>query len=96
MSKRWTYDDDMFLSAFYEVGANYIASHDLGFTGKNAGEKRVAKLKELGVWGFLIAFHRAGRALNVAHARAFGPKVALEALEALDDVIIPEPHGARQ
>lgn len=93
MSKRWTYENDVFLAAFYEVGANYIASHDLGFSGKNAGEKRVAKLKELGVWNFLTAFHLAGRELHEAHVRAFGP---MWAVEMLDEVIIPEPHGVRQ
>jgi hypothetical protein len=38
MSKRWTMKDDMFLVEFHGVGANYVADHDLGFKGKNAGE----------------------------------------------------------
>jgi len=71
MSKRWTLNDDQFLAAYHEVGADYVASHDLGHHGKNAGTKRIAKLKETGVWDKLIAHQRAAGELHCAHTLAF-------------------------
>lgn len=64
MSKRWTLKDDKFLVSFSDLGADRIASHDLGFHSKNAGTNRVKKLKELGVWDKIVA---ADRATTLAH-----------------------------
>jgi hypothetical protein len=72
MAKRWTLKDDRFLVEYHSVGANYVADHDLGFKGKNAGVKRMAKLKETGVWEKIEAYHEAWRSMNWAWVMAFG------------------------
>jgi hypothetical protein len=62
MSKRWTMEDDEFLAAYADVAsgmADYVASHDLGHHGKNAGANRIKRLKETGVWDKLIAYQKA-------------------------------------
>jgi hypothetical protein len=49
MAKRWTYKDDVFLVRYIDMGADFIASHDLGFA-DGAGEKRVKILKKTGLF----------------------------------------------
>lgn len=77
MSKRWTIKDDQFLAEYHEVGADFIASHDLGFA-DGAGTKRIAKLKEAGVWEKLIAHREALTELNLSWNLAFGCQEAKE------------------
>lgn len=72
MSKRWTIEDDEFLAAYHEIGADYVASHDLGHHGKGAGVKHIKRLKETGVWDKLL-FAQAARRDFVDHwLLAFG------------------------
>lgn len=78
MSKRWKIDDDLFLVRFQELGADFIASHDLGFHGKGAGERRIAKLKYTGVYDLIIAAQKADTEMRCAHTLAFGPEWAKE------------------
>lgn len=50
MSKRWTFKDDIWLVTYQDiVGGDYVAKNDLGFFGKNAGKKRIEKLKSAGL-----------------------------------------------
>ena len=85
MSKRWTMKDDMFLVEYHGVGANYVADHDLGFKGRNVGEKRVAKLKAAGVWDKIVAYHAAYRAMNRAWVTAFGSQSEKDFLDFMGD-----------
>lgn len=82
MSKRWTFKDDGFLVVYYVEGNDqwndYIASHDLGFKSKGAAKRRVAKLKELGIWEKFEAYNAARAELVKAHNLAFGPQWARE------------------
>lgn len=77
MTKRWTMKDDQFLAEFHEIGADFIASHDLGFA-DGAGEKRITKLKEAGVWEKIIAHREALTELNLSWNLAFGCREAKE------------------
>ena len=47
MSKRWTAEEDEFLLTYHGVGADFVASHDLGRP-HGAGERRLKKLTESG------------------------------------------------
>jgi hypothetical protein len=47
MSKRWTAEEDGFLLTYHGVGADFVASHDLGRP-DGAGERRLKKLTESG------------------------------------------------
>jgi hypothetical protein len=71
MTKRWTLEDDKHLAVYHQIGADYVAYHDLGHHGRNAGTKRIAKLKETGVWDKLIAAQKAEEELYCAHTLAF-------------------------
>lgn len=83
MSHRWTMSDDLFLAQFADVvDANFVARHDLHFTGKNAGENRLKKLKETGVWDKLQDHIRTHELLNEAWIEAFGSKSDRDFLEA--------------
>ena len=85
MSRRWTMSDDLFLAQYAgAVDANLVAKHDLHFTGKNAGEKRVKKLKETGVWGKLQAHIKTHDELAQAWVEAFGTSAQREFLEATE------------
>lgn len=81
MAKRWKIEDDMFLCFYQEVGANYVANHDLGFQGKNAGNDRLQKLKDLGILEKIEAYHVAKQAMHDAWTMAFGPEWAKEIVE---------------
>lgn len=52
MSKRWSFEDDLFLAAHFDAVGDYIGQHDLGRP-KGAATKRVQKLKESGAWDVL-------------------------------------------
>jgi hypothetical protein len=52
MSKRWSFEDDLFLVAYFDAVGDYIGQHDLGRP-KGAATKRVQKLKESGAWDVL-------------------------------------------
>lgn len=83
MSRRWTMSDDLFLAQYSgAVGANHVAKQDLHFTGKNAGESRIRKLKESGVWDKLIAHISTHDELSAAWVNAFGSNSEKEFLEA--------------
>lgn len=78
MAKRWTLKDDEFLVAYAGAGSddnwlNYIASHDLGHHGKNAGRRRMQKLRETGLLEKIEAAHRAHTEMVDAWGMAFGP-----------------------
>lgn len=47
MAKRWTSEEDSLILAFHEVGADFVAFHDLGRP-EGAGERRLKKLTESG------------------------------------------------
>jgi hypothetical protein len=84
MSRRWTMSDDLFLAQYAgAVDANHVAKHDLHFTGKNAGENRVRKLKESGVWDKLIDHINTHDLLKTAWIEAFGSNSEKEFLEAI-------------
>lgn len=75
MAKRWTLENDKFLaehSRMFDGAANYVASHDLGFKGKNAGEDRITALKESGVWDYLVKHRQAEEDLFIAWSYTFG------------------------
>lgn len=78
MAKRWSVKDDIFLVSYAAVGANYVANHDLGFQGKDAGEKRVKKLKELGLWDRINEYLEAKQTMHDAWTLEFGPEWAKE------------------
>lgn len=83
MSRRWNMSDDLFLAQYAGcVGANHVAKHDLHFTGKNAGENRVKKLKESGVWDLLIDHINTHEILHAAWVNEFGSASDREFLEA--------------
>lgn len=92
MSKRWTHKDDLFLVRFHEVGADYVASHDLGFA-KGAGSKRLAKLKETGVFDKIQEYIKAEKAMLGWHQIAFSqsPEARQIAFEELIDDDLPVP-----
>lgn len=71
MSKQWTLEDDIFLFQFHEIGADYVASHDLGHHGKGAGTKRIKALKAWGVWEKIEAHVRARAILVGWHTLSF-------------------------
>jgi len=52
MSKRWTFKEDLFLAQHFEAMGDWVGQHDLGRP-KGAATKRVAALKEMGVWEVL-------------------------------------------
>ena len=86
MSRRWTMSDDLFLATYAgAVDANFVARKDLHFTGKNAGENRVRKLKETGVWDKLQDHIRTHETLSEAWVEAFGSKSEKEFLDAISD-----------
>lgn len=71
MSKRWTYKDDDFLVRYHEISADYIASHDLGFKTKGAGERRLKLLRETGVFDLIKAAQDAVTLAQCRHTLAF-------------------------
>lgn len=81
MAKRWKLEDDIFLAAYVDVGANYVANHDLGFQSKDAGVNRVKKLKELGLWDKINAYMKAKQDMHDAWTMALGPEWAKELVE---------------
>jgi hypothetical protein len=52
MSKRWTFEEDLFLAKHFEAVGDRVGDHDLGRP-KGSATKRVAALKEMGVWEVL-------------------------------------------
>ena len=78
MSRRWRMEDDEFLARYSGMDPDFLAFHDLHFTGKKAGSKRVSKLKALGVWDKIVAKHAAEDAATTAWVMAFGPEWAKE------------------
>lgn len=58
MAKRWTFEDDTFLHAFYEGMGDWIGQHDLGRP-KGAATRRVRHLKQTGAWDALTARQKA-------------------------------------
>jgi hypothetical protein len=47
MAKKWTPDEDAFLLRWHGIGADFVASHDLGRP-DGAGSRRLAKLLKSG------------------------------------------------
>lgn len=47
MAKRWSHEEDAFLLRWHPIGANFIASHDLGRP-NGAGARRLKQLTESG------------------------------------------------
>jgi hypothetical protein len=60
MSKRWTYEEDSFLHAYFDAVGDYAGTHDLGRP-KGAATKRVAHLKATGAWDALTREEQATR-----------------------------------
>ena len=52
MSRRWTFDEDRFLHAYYDAVGDFVGEHDLGRP-KGAATARVRLLKKNGGWGAL-------------------------------------------
>lgn len=71
MSKRWTYKDDDFLVRYHEIGADYIADHDLGFKAKGAGTRRLNLLRETGLFDLIQAAQDAVSRAAANHALVF-------------------------
>lgn len=59
MSKRWSFEEDCFLAAYFDAIGDAIGERDLGRP-KGAASKRVEKLKECGAWK-VLQMHRATR-----------------------------------
>jgi hypothetical protein len=78
MSKRWTLKDDQFLVAYADIGLDFIASHDLGFHGKNAGTNRMKKLKEFGLLEKIVVAQKAAEIVGLHWNLAFGPVEAMD------------------
>lgn len=94
MSKQWTLEDDIFLFQFHEIGADYVASHDLGHHGKGAGTKRIKALKAWGVWDKIEAHMRARKILVGWHSLSFSrsgevQQIAAEGLEEIGAELPP-------
>jgi hypothetical protein len=49
MARRWTYDEDRFLHAYFDGVGAFIGKHDLGRSEK-ATVARVNHLKDCGAW----------------------------------------------
>lgn len=98
MSRRWTVDDDMMLARHFGMGPDWVASHDLGFKGKNAGSNRVKILKETGVWDKLMNLIQAQTDLYGWHTLAFsrGEEARSIAFDALVDAHLPVPDWATE
>lgn len=95
MRKHWTLDEDIFLVAFSELGPDFIATYDLG-KGKGAGERRVKRLKELGIWEKLEAYVEAKDILHFWHQAAFSrsPEARTIAIDSLRQYGFPVPQWA--
>lgn len=65
MAKRWTFEDDLFLAAYFDTLGDYIGEHDLGRP-KGSAAKRVEKLKASGAWDVLQMHIRTAEAYRVA------------------------------
>lgn len=52
MSKQWTFENDLFLAAYFDAVGDYVGTHDLGRP-KGAATARVKKLKACGAWDLL-------------------------------------------
>lgn len=52
MSKRWSFEDDLFLVAYFDAVGDYLA-RILSNAAFGAATKRVQKLKESGAWDVL-------------------------------------------
>lgn len=90
MAKRWTLEDDIFLYQFHEMGADFIASHDLGHHGKGAGTARVKLLRAMGLWDKIGAHARAMTIMRASHILAFSRNsfsldIAADAMEELGE-----------
>lgn len=95
MSRRWTMSDDLFLAKYAGcVGANHVAKHDLHFTGKNAGETRLKKLKETGVWGKLIDHINTHELLSAAWVEAFCSAAEKGFLDAITKTTLDDQERA--
>jgi hypothetical protein len=71
VSKRWTYKDDDFLVRYHELGADFIADHDLGFKAKGAGTHRLNLLRETGLFDLIQAAQDAVSRATANHTLAF-------------------------
>jgi len=52
MAKRWKFEEDSFLHAYFDAVGDMVGWHDLGRP-KGAATKRVAALKASGAWDAL-------------------------------------------
>ena len=77
--------DDLFLAQYHKVGANFVAKHDLHFTGKNAGENRIKKLQEAGLWDKLMSHIKTHDELKMAWVYEFGSKSDIDFMEAMGE-----------
>lgn len=58
MSRRWTFDEDRFLHAYFDAVGDIVGEHDLGRP-RGAATARVRKLKANGAWGALTDLQNA-------------------------------------
>jgi hypothetical protein len=65
MSKRFDFDDDMFIHAYYDAIGSYIGPHDLGRSAASINA-RVRKLKATGAWDALTDMANARRRYQAA------------------------------
>ncbi|KQZ49741.1 hypothetical protein ASD54_12445 [Rhizobium sp. Root149] len=97
MSK-WNLQKDIYLVAYHEIGADFVAQHDLGFKTKGAGEKRVKELKRTGVWEKIEAYLAAQTVMQSWHTLTFSRheearEIALNELETRN---LPVPEWLKE
>lgn len=80
MSKRWTWDEDLFLASYFDAVGDMCGWHDLGKP-KGAATKRVAKLKECGAWDALKAYIAADYQHKRAYMVALGKSADVERID---------------
>lgn len=85
---RWTWDDDLFLAAYFDAVGDMCGWHDLGKP-EGAATKRVAKLKACGAWEALKAYIAA----NYTHKRAYFVALGRASdVAAIDEFHVGEPN----
>lgn len=80
MSKRWTWDEDLFLASYFDAVGDMCGWHDLGKP-KGAATKRVTKLKTCGAWDALKAHISADYQNKRAYMVALGKTSDVEMID---------------
>lgn len=82
MSKRWTFEEDLFLFRHFDALGMSIGPHDLGRP-EIATVKRVRKLKASGAWLALENYERSIMAHKRRYYEALGNKPMVDCIDQL-------------